>query len=137
MIDDSAIEDVVNSMVADQEEAQVEEEKHCDIDEEQLLAVIITRLKELDAEAKLETISPEAYQKCKSVMSQLLIYIENEFGFESMVDLIKITSEDIGHPLGPLDKGITKKLKKLGWIIDKKTNDVRPLNDDELVALFS
>lgn len=114
-----------------------EGEKACDIDEEQLLSVLIMRLKELDAEARVQDITPEAYQKCKLVMGQLLIYIENEFGFDSMVDLIKITSEDIGHPLGPIDKSITKKLVKLGWIIDKQTKDVRPMNDDELVALFS
>lgn len=120
-----------------QEGQEGEEEKSCDIDEEQLLSVIIMRLKELDAEARTEGIAPEAYQKCKLVMGQLLIYIENEFGFDSMVDLIKITSEDIGHPLRPIDKSITKKLVKLGWIIDKETKDVRPMNDDELVALFS
>ena len=114
-----------------------EGEKACDIDEEQLLSVLFMRLKELDAEARVQDITPEAYQKCKLVMGQLLIYIENEFGFDSMVDLIKITSEDIGHPLGPIDKSITKKLVKLGWIIDKQTKDVRPMNDDELVALFS
>ena len=114
-----------------------EQEKSCDIDEEQLLSVLIMRLKELDTEARTEGITAEAYQKCKLVMGQLLIYIENEFGFDSMVDLIKITSEDIGHPLGPIDKPIAKKLVKLGWIIDKQTRDVRPMNDDELVALFS
>ena len=75
-----------------------EGEKACDIDEEQLLSVLIMRLKELDAEARVQDITPEAYQKCKLVMGQLLIYIENEFGFDSMVELIKITSEDIGHP---------------------------------------
>lgn len=125
------VEDVTK-MAQDQEG-----EKACDIDEEQLLSVLIMRLKELDAEARKEDITPEAYQKCKLVMNQLLIYIENEFGFDSMVELIKITSEDIGHPLGPIDKPIAKKLVKLGWIIDKQTKDVRPMNDDELVALFS
>ena len=125
------VEDVTK-MAQDQEG-----EKACDIDEEQLLSVLIIRLKELDAEARKEDITPEAYQKCKLVMNQLLIYIENEFGFDSMVELIKITSEDIGHPLGPIDKPIAKKLVKLGWIIDKQTKDVRPMNDDELVALFS
>ena len=129
------VEDVTQT--GQEHEQEQEQEKSCDIDEEQLLSVIIMRLKELDTEARTDGITPEAYQKCKLVMGQLLIYIENEFGFDSMVDLIKITSEDIGHPLGPIDKPIAKKLVKLGWIIDKQTRDVRPMNDDELVALFS
>jgi len=128
---------IVEDVTQMAQEVEVEGEKACDIDEEQLLSVLIMRLKELDAEARTENITPEAYQKCKLVMNQLLIYIDNEFGFDSMVELIKITSEDIGHPLGPIDKPIAKKLVKLGWIIDKQTRDVRPMNDDELVALFS
>ena len=69
---------IVEDVTSTQQEPKLEpekEEKACDIDEEQLLSVLIMRLKELDAEASTQDITTEAYQKCKLVMNQLLIYI--------------------------------------------------------------
>ena len=120
------IEDVVDTTK--------EEDDHMDIDERELLVVFIERLKQLHAEARVS--DGQQFVKCKLVIKEILLYIEKEYGFEEMVDLIKLVSIDIGHPLAPIDKSIRKKLVRLGWIYDKVTNDVRILNDSELVALF-
>ena len=108
-------------------------EKYTDINEEDLISALILRIKELDAYAKN---SPEEFEKSKLVMNQLLSYIEKEFSFECMVDIIRLIYEEQGRPIALLNKNITKKLIKVGWIIDKDTKEVRPLNDEELIKLF-
>ena len=92
-------------------------------------------MKKLDVDARVS--DGQQFDKCKLVIKEILLYIEKEYGFEEMVELIKLVSIDIGHPLAPIDKSIRKKLVRLGWIYDKVTNDVRVLNDSELVALFN
>lgn len=119
------------------EQADKTPENSAEIDEEHLLTALYMRLKQLDVEIRKEGITPQEYDKCKLVMNQLLIYIDNEYGFEDMVNLMKIISTDIGHPLGPLNKSLIKKLVKLGWVHDKTTDTVRPMSDQELIELFS
>lgn len=143
MSSDIVIEDVAtttcNTSTSNTKEDDViiqekDNDDHMDIDERELLVVFIERLKQLDAEAKVA--DGQQFDKCKLVIKEILLYIEKEYGFEEMVELIKLVSMDIGHPLAPIDKSIRKKLVRLGWIYDKVTNDVRILNDSELVALF-
>jgi hypothetical protein len=108
-------------------------ENYTDINEEDLISALILRIKELDACAKN---SPDDFEKSKSVMNQLLSYIEKEFSFECMVDIIRLVYEEQGRPIGILNKNMTKKLIKAGWILDKDTKELRPLNDEELIQLF-
>ena len=108
-------------------------EKYADINEEDLISALILRIKELDAYAKN---TPEDFEKSKLVMNQLLSYIEKEFTFECLADIIRLVYEEQGRPLALINKSITKKLLKAGWILDKNTNEVRPLNDEELIQLF-
>jgi hypothetical protein len=107
-----------------------------EMDAEQLLTLLYIRLKQLDVEIRKEGITSAEYDKCKLVINELLIYIEREYDLPTMVDLIKVLSGEIGHPLGPLNKSITKKLVKLGWVHDKTADTVRPMNDEELIDLF-
>lgn len=142
MSSDIVIEDVATTNITKEDDIksneeiikQEENDDHMDIDERELLVVFIERLKQLDAEARVA--DGQQFDKCKLVIKEILLYIEKEYGFEEMVDLIKLVSIDIGHPLAPIDKSIRKKLVRHGWIYDKVTNDVRILNDSEIVALF-
>jgi hypothetical protein len=70
-------------------------------------------------------------------MTELLSYIENEFGFECLKDVILIINDDLGHPLGLFPKSLIKRLVREGWVHDKQKNEVRPLNDEELIDLFN
>ena len=125
------VEDVSETI---NEDIKEDDDNHMDVDERELLVVFIERLKQLDSEARDG--DGDTFKKCKLVIKEILVFIENEYGFDEMVELIKIVSIDIGHPLAPIDKSIRKRLTRVGWFFDKITNDVRPLNDDELVALF-
>ncbi len=122
------------------EENKVEPEKvpenSEDVDAEQLLTMLYMRLKQLDEEMRKDGITPLEHAKSKLVMNELLIYIENEYGFETVVDLIKLLSIEMGHPLGPFSKSLIKKLVKLGWVYDKTADTARPMNDQELIDLF-
>lgn len=114
-----------------------EEPKEVEMDEEQVLTMIFTRLKQLDA----DILSPEKDKaekdRAKLVMNELLIYLEREFDINIMADVIKIVIEDVKHPIGPFSKSLTKKLIKLGWVMDTDTRLVRPMDDQELIQLFS
>ena len=134
VIEDVATTTTCNTSNTKEDVIKQEEDDHMDIDERELLVVFIERLKQLDAEARVA--NGQQFDKCKLVIKEILLYIEKEYGFEEMMELIKLVSIDIGHPLAPIDKSIRKKLVRQGWIYDKVTNDVRILNDSEIVALF-
>jgi hypothetical protein len=140
LIEDEIVEDVlkrINDKLINEGRIKEEEPKEVEMDEEQVLTMIFTRLKQLDA----DILSPEKDKaekdRAKLVMNELLIYLETEFNIDVMVDVIKIVIEDVKHPIGPFSKSLTKKLLKLGWVIDNKTKLVRPMDDQELIQLFS
>ena len=110
-----------------------EDDSYCDVDDNDLILMLIIRLKELDAKARLDD---ENYKTCKHVIKELCNYIENEYGFECLIDVIRVASDELGHPLAPIDRSIAKKLVKEGWIIDKGTKEVRVISDEELINLF-
>lgn len=112
------------------------EEPFADVDASDLLLLFIMRLKEIDAESKISGITTEKYQKCESTAQKILSYIEDEYGFDCVMDIIKISSKELGHAFGPIPKPMVVKLVKEGWVLDKKTKEVRPMNDLELINLF-
>jgi hypothetical protein len=139
LIEDEIVEDVlkrINDKLINEGRIKEEEEpKEVEMDEEQVLTMIFTRLKQLDAD--ILSSEKDKAEKAKLVMNELLIYLETEFNIDVMVDVIKIVIEDVKHPIGPFSKSLTKKLLKLGWVIDNETKLVRPMDDQELIQLFS
>lgn len=138
MIEDDIVEDVlkrINDKLLIQ--GNKNEPKEVEMDEEQVLTMLYTRLKQLDA----DILSPEKDKaekdRAKLVMNELLIYLETEFNINVMADVIKIVIEDVKHPIGPFSKGLTKKLSKLGWVLDSQTKLMRPMDDQELIQLFT
>lgn len=110
------------------------EDDYCDVDDVQLINVLADKIKEVDAKWRSH---PEDVVKCQLLMAELLSYIENEFGFECLKDVILIINDDLGHPLGLFPKSLIKRLVREGWVHDKQKNEVRPLNDEELIDLFN
>ena len=107
-----------------------------DVDASDLLLLFIMRLKEIDAESKIPGISVDEYRKREFIVQKILSYIEDEYGFDCVMDILRIVCHEQGHSFGPVPKSLALKLVKQGWISDKKTNDVRPMNDAELINLF-
>ena len=110
------------------------EDEYCDVDDVQLINVLADKIKEVDGKWRSHS---EDVVKCQLLMAELLSYIENEFGFECLKDVILIINDDLGHPLGLFPKSLIKRLVKEGWVHDKQKNEVRPLNDEELIELFN
>jgi len=107
-----------------------------DVEASELLLLFIMRLKEIDSESKISGITVEEYRKREFIAQKILSYIEDEYGFDCVMDILKIVSNELGHPCGPIPRSIAVKLVKQGWISDKITNEVRPMNDSELINLF-
>ena len=107
-----------------------------DVDASDLLLLFIMRLKEIDAESKISGITSDQYQKLEFIVNKILSYIEDEYSFDCVMDIIRIASNELGHPFGPIPKSVAVKLVREGWIWDKKSKEVRPMNDIELINLF-
>lgn len=110
------------------------EDDYCDVDDVQLINVLADKIKEVDNKWRS---NPDDVVKCQLLMTELLSFIENEFGFECLKDVILIIHDDLGHPLGLFPKSLIKRLVREGWVHDKQKNEVRPLNDEELIDLFN
>ena len=110
------------------------EDDYCDVDDVQLINVLADKIKEVDGKWRSH---PDDVVKCQLLMAEYLNYIENEFGFECLKDVILIINDDLGHPLGLFPKSLIKRLVREGWVHDKQKNEVRPFNDEELIELFN
>jgi len=139
--DEIMIEDVPESLPSSllpKEEVipllEKKEDDYCNVDDVQLINILADKIKEVDNRWRS---NPDDVVKCQLLMTELLCYIENEFGFECLKDVILIISDDLGHPLGLFPKSLIKRLVREGWVHDKQKNEVRPLNDEELIDLFN
>jgi len=139
--DDIMIEDVpesLSSSLLPKEEVipllEKKEDDYYNVDDVQLINILADKIKEVDNRWRG---NPDDVVKCQLLMTELLCYIENEFGFECLKDVILIINDDLGHPLGLFPKSLIKRLVREGWVHDKQKNEVRPLNDEELIDLFN
>lgn len=76
---------------------------------------IIKLLVRIDNVSKKRNVSAEDLSKCGLAIKNILGQVENDFGSEFMLDVFRISSEKLGHTLGPLDISIIKKLMSFGF----------------------
>ena len=79
---------------------------------EKILSDQITILKNLDSHGK--DIELEDFIMRGKLIKQNLSLIENMFGFDIVLWIIKRTSIELGHTLSPLDSELVQKMIKAG-----------------------
>ena len=100
-----------------------------DNDTKHAFKIIVDVLMRLDNEAKEYEAMHEEYIRRAQAIKNILDKVKEDFGSEAVGQLVTLTSEKLGHTLGPLHFTIVKELINIGFkvnntstIISFKTN---------------